>query len=119
MALNWRDIVAQLLDEVCELTAKLGGTLAGEHGDGRLRAPLLDRIWGLEARAAFANIKAAADPAGVFNPGCKVAGADAVPFGDLRHDPAAPALPPAVQAALQDVERSRCWDRFRLDLLPG
>ncbi|WP_291162865.1 FAD-binding oxidoreductase [Gemmatimonas sp. UBA7669] len=119
MAPNWRDIVAQLLDEVCELTAKLGGTLAGEHGDGRLRAPLLDRIWGLEARAAFANIKAAADPAGVFNPGCKVADTGALPFGDLRHDPAAPALPPAVQTALQDVERGRRWDRFRLDLLPG
>ncbi|MBX9854787.1 MAG: FAD-binding oxidoreductase [Gemmatimonadaceae bacterium] len=119
MAPNWRDVVSQLLDEVCELTAKLGGTLAGEHGDGRLRAPLLDRIWSLEARAAFANIKAAADPAGVFNPGCKVADGGAQPFGELRHDPAAPALPAAVQAALQEVERSRRWDRFRLDLLPG
>ncbi|MBL0889416.1 MAG: FAD-binding oxidoreductase [Gemmatimonadaceae bacterium] len=119
MAPNWRDVVFQLLDEVCELTAKLGGTLAGEHGDGRLRAPLLDRIWSLEARAAFANIKAAADPAGVFNPGCKVADDGAQPFGELRHDPAAPALPAAEQAALQEVERSRRRDRFRLDLLPG
>jgi len=119
MALNWRDVVAQLLDEVCELTARLGGTLAGEHGDGRLRAPLLDRVWGLEARAAFANIKAAADPAGVFNPGCKVPTQGALPFDTLRHDPAAPALPAAVQSALQEIERTRRWDRFRLELLPS
>jgi FAD/FMN-containing dehydrogenase len=118
MAPNWRDIVAQLLDEVCDLTARLGGTLAGEHGDGRLRAPLLDRIWSLEARAAFANIKAAADPAGVFNPGCKVADTAALPFDVLRHDPTAPALPAAVQAVLHEVERTRRWDRFRLELLP-
>jgi len=119
MSPNWRTTVFQLLDEVCELTAKLGGTLAGEHGDGRLRAPLLDRIWSLEARAAFANIKAAADPAGVFNPGCKVPTAGAPPIDTLRHDPAAPALPTAVQSALQEIERTRRWDRYRLGLLPG
>jgi FAD/FMN-containing dehydrogenase len=118
MAPNWRDVVSQLLDEVCELTARLGGTLAGEHGDGRLRAPLLDRVWSLEARAAFANIKAAADPAGVFNPGCKVADTAALPFDVLRHDPTAPALPASVQAVLHEVERTRRWDRFRLELLP-
>lgn len=116
---GWRDRVHGLLDEVCDLTARLGGTLAGEHGDGRLRAPLLDRVWGLEARGAFAHVKAAADPSGVLNPGCKVVGAGAVPFEVLRHDPEAPSLPPDVAAMLGDIERTRDWARFRLGPATG
>lgn len=111
---GWRDRVHGILHEVCDLTASLGGTLAGEHGDGRLRAPLLDRVWSLEARAAFANIKAAADPSGVLNPGCKVALPGAVPFDELRHDPAAVPLPAEAASVLVEIERTRDWSRFRL-----
>lgn len=112
---GWRDQVAAVLDRVCDLTASLGGTLAGEHGDGRLRAPLLSRVWSLEARAAFAQVKAAADPSGVLNPGCKVPLDGAVPFTTLRHDPEAPPLPDDARAALDAIERSRTWDRWRLE----
>ncbi|MBL0938690.1 MAG: FAD-binding oxidoreductase [Gemmatimonadaceae bacterium] len=117
MAHNWRHTVSLLLHDVCDLTARLGGTLAGEHGDGRLRAPLLDSVWGLEARAAFAQVKAAGDPSGVLNPGCKIAGEDAEPFGMLRHDPEALTLPAQAEALLREIERTRGWARFRLDLL--
>ncbi len=116
---GWRDRVHGVLQEVCALTARLGGTLAGEHGDGRLRAPLLDQVWGMEARAAFAHIKAAADPSGILNPGCKVALPGAEPFTALRHDPEAPALPAAAQALLSEIERTRDWGRYRLDALPS
>lgn len=111
---GWRDRVHAVLSEVCELTARLGGTLAGEHGDGRLRAPLLDRVWGLEARGAFAHVKAAADPSGVLNPGCKVPLDGAAPFDALRHDPEAAPLPPEVAAVLSEIERTRDWARYRL-----
>ena len=113
-ATGWRDRVHGILDSVCELTAQLGGTLAGEHGDGRLRAPLLSRVWGPEALGAFAHIKDAADPSGVLNPGCKVARDGDVPFDLLRHDPEAPALPPEAAAVLAEIERTRDWSRFRL-----
>ena len=116
---GWRDRVHGILDRVCELTAVLGGTLAGEHGDGRLRAPLLDRVWGLEARAAFAHIKDAADPSGVLNPGCKIARDGDRPIEALRHDPEAAPLPVAARAVLDDIERTRNWNRFRLDGLEG
>ena len=112
---GWRDRVHGVLEEVCGLTAALGGTLAGEHGDGRLRAPLLDRMWSLEARAAFAHVKEAADPSGVLNPGCKVARDGDQPIGMLRHDPEAPALPANARTVLDDIERSRTWNWFRLD----
>ena len=113
---GWRDRVQGILDTVCELTDRLGGTLAGEHGDGRLRAPLLDRVWPAEARAAFANVKAAADPAGVFNPGCKIRQDGDQALGVLRHDPEAPPLDPRARLALDAIERDRAWNRYRLGI---
>ena len=115
---GWRDRVDGILERVCELTAVLGGTLAGEHGDGRLRAPLMDRVWGLEARAAFAHVKDAADPSGVLNPGCKIAREGDRAMTVLRHDPDAAPLPAAARAVLDDIERTRSWQRFRLDGIP-
>lgn len=114
---GWRDRVAGILDEVTTLTAKLGGTLAGEHGDGRLRAPLAPYVWSASARAAFANIKAAADPSGVLNMGCKLALDGDVSIGELKHDPQATALDPRARIALDTLERTRTWNRYRLD--PG
>jgi len=111
---DWRDRVHRALLEACELTARLGGTLAGEHGDGRLRAPLLQHIWNTEALAAFANVKAAADPTGVLNAGCKVAPADSFLRGDIRYDPAIPPLSPSARTILDQVEQTRDWSRFRL-----
>ena len=112
---GWRDRVRGILDEVCGLTARFGGTLAGEHGDGRLRAPLLSRVWNDEARAAFANIKAAGDPSGVLNPGCKIALAGDEAIGELRHDPEAAPLDPIARVVLDTIERERAWGRFRLE----
>ena len=116
---GWRDRVEGILDRVCELTAVLGGTLSGEHGDGRLRAPLMDRVWGLEARAAFAHVKDAADPSGVLNPGCKIALSGDHAITALRHDPDAVPLPAAARSALDEIERTRSWNRFRLDAIGG
>ena len=69
---DWRERMYGVMEEVTGLTAALGGTLAGEHGDGRLRAPLLERAWGQEAAALFREVKGCFDPAGILNPGVKV-----------------------------------------------
>src|SRR5690606_33225472 len=66
---GWRDRVRTVLDETVTLVATLGGTLSGEHGDGRLRAPFLDRIWPAPLVAGFAEVKRALDPRGFLNPG--------------------------------------------------
>jgi FAD/FMN-containing dehydrogenase len=66
---GWREQVAAVLDEIATVVARLGGTLAGEHGDGRLRAPLLGRIWGGEMVARFGVVKQTLDPQGILNPG--------------------------------------------------
>jgi FAD/FMN-containing dehydrogenase len=66
---GWRAEAEAIVYEVAEGVARLGGTMAGEHGDGRLRAPLLETIWGSEIVAAFRAVKDAFDPLGILNPG--------------------------------------------------
>jgi len=65
----WRARARGILEDAANLVAALGGTLSGEHGDGRIRAPLLERIWGGPLTRAFRTVKATLDPAGILNPG--------------------------------------------------
>jgi FAD/FMN-containing dehydrogenase len=66
---GWRETLETVIAEVAAGVAALGGTMAGEHGDGRLRAPLLETIWGAEMVARFRAVKEAFDPGGILNPG--------------------------------------------------
>lgn len=66
---GWRDTLESVLQEVATGIARLGGTLAGEHGDGRLRAPLLETIWGTQMTELFRSVKHAFDPGAILNPG--------------------------------------------------
>ncbi|MFP3948994.1 MAG: FAD-binding oxidoreductase, partial [Longimicrobiales bacterium] len=66
---EWRERVGQILERTVDLVARLGGTLAGEHGDGRVRAPFLDRIWSEEAVRCFRTVKETLDPDCLLNPG--------------------------------------------------
>ena len=116
---DWRDDVRGLLDDIVALTAQLGGTLAGEHGDGRLRTPLLDRVWSEEARSLFALVKQAFDPRGILNPGVKVPLAGQQALGDIKYDPKLAPLPAAARAALDRVADERAYSEFRLSLVPA
>ena len=58
-------------DDVMALAMRLGGTISGEHGVGRLKAPWLEQSLGSGAYELNLRIKAALDPQGVFNPGAK------------------------------------------------
>ncbi|MCC6285577.1 MAG: FAD-binding protein [Phycisphaerales bacterium] len=55
--------------ETCDLARELGGVMSGEHGDGRVRGPLLERFFGPELMGAFREIKAIFDPRNLLNPG--------------------------------------------------
>ncbi len=114
---DWRARIEQLITDVSVLVASLGGTMAGEHGDGRLRAALADTVWSQAARDAFAATKQAFDPLGILNPGVIVAPASARPLREIKYDPALPPLPAAARAALDEVVRTKGWGKFRLDLL--
>jgi FAD/FMN-containing dehydrogenase len=114
---GWRDQVSAVLEEVVDLTGRLGGTLAGEHGDGRLRTPLLARTWAKEATVLFELVKRSFDPSGILNPGVKVPVDGQTALGLVKYDPTIEALPPAARRALDRVAEERAYDRLRLDLL--
>jgi FAD/FMN-containing dehydrogenase len=115
---DWRQSVERVLAEVVDLTAQLGGTLTGEHGDGRLRTPLLSRTWSADAIELFQAVKSAFDPAGIMNPGVKVPLANQSPIGDIKYDPLLPPLPPQVRRALDSITDKRAYSTFRLSLIP-
>jgi hypothetical protein len=48
---------------------RFGGSLSGEHGDGRLRGEFLPLMVGERNYALFCAMKRAWDPLGIFNPG--------------------------------------------------
>ena len=77
------------LEDAARLVARHGGSLSGEHGDGRARGGLLPLMYGPESIAAFCEVKAAFDPLDLLNPGVIVrpAAVDA----DLRVPSARPA----------------------------
>ncbi len=114
---DWREKVSGLLEDVVSLTAKLGGTLTGEHGDGRIRTPLLSRVWHKDAVRAFALVKKAFDPRNILNPGVKIPLPDQKAIGDIKYDPALPPLPAEAREALDELVRARAYNRFRLSLI--
>jgi FAD/FMN-containing dehydrogenase/Fe-S oxidoreductase len=58
-----------IADEVADLVIEFGGALSGEHGDGLVRSPFMRRMFGDTLYEAFRELKRAADPLGIFNPG--------------------------------------------------
>jgi FAD/FMN-containing dehydrogenase len=114
---DWRDRVLGILSGVVDLTARLGGSLAGEHGDGSLRAPLLHRTMTARELELARRVKHAFDPEGLLNPGVKVPLPGQEPIGDVKYDPTLPPLPPAAARVLARVERERAYAHSRLEML--
>jgi FAD/FMN-containing dehydrogenase/Fe-S oxidoreductase len=71
-----------------QLVGSYGGSMSGEHGDGRARGELLPYMYSAEAIEILAAVKAIFDPGNVFNPGVLV---DPAPIdADLRVPQARP-----------------------------
>ena len=118
--MDWRPRVRAFFDRVVQLTASLGGSLAGEHGDGRLRTPSLRHTWTAESRALFARLKSCFDPLGILNPGVIVPSEqDVDPLGAIKYDLDLPPLPARARMVLDRVERERAYDVARLEMLDG
>jgi FAD/FMN-containing dehydrogenase len=112
---GWESDIARLLDEVTEAVVRLGGTPSGEHGDGRLRAGLLERIYGTEVVDLFGRLKRAFDPLGIFNPGIILPSGEP-PISRLKVGVSAVPLPSDVQRGLREIELSGGYSRCRLEL---
>lgn len=72
MVQAYREIHAAVLN-------RFGGSICGEHGDGRVRAEFVKTMFGEELYDLFVRVKRAFDPGNVLNPGIKLSTA---PFTD-------------------------------------
>lgn len=68
--------IAKAIDElshkVYDLVLSYGGSISGEHNDGLVRTPYVEKQFGREMYALFMQIKKIFDPNNIFNPGKKV-----------------------------------------------
>ncbi|HUL70786.1 MAG TPA: FAD-binding oxidoreductase [Gemmatimonadales bacterium] len=112
---GWRTEVLALQEEVMAEVIRLGGTVSGEHGDGRLRARFLEQQYGAEVVALFRRVKTAFDPDGIFNPGVILPEAEP-PLARLKMGSDAAELPSDIGRALREIERTGGYARSRLSL---
>jgi FAD/FMN-containing dehydrogenase len=113
---GWTDGISRIYERVSEVVCSLGGTPSGEHGDGRLRASLLERVYGPEVMKLFRLVKQAFDPDGFLNPGVKFPGPEG-PLQRLKVGAAAAPIPDDIAAALRDIEREGHYDLPRFELV--
>ncbi|MDO5619340.1 FAD-binding and (Fe-S)-binding domain-containing protein [Kocuria sp.] len=66
------EVYRTFIDRAAKLVHRYGGSVSGEHGDGRARSALLSTIYSPEALQSFREFKRAFDPDGLFNPGVLV-----------------------------------------------
>ncbi len=71
--------------EIADLVRNYRGSLSGEHGDGRARAPYIEKVLGSGMMPLLKKVKQIWDPENIFNPG-KIT--DPKPMEqDLRYSP--------------------------------
>lgn len=58
-----------MASEIASLVRKYRGSLSGEHGDGRARAPFIEKVLGSELIPILSQVKEIWDPDYIFNPG--------------------------------------------------
>ena len=107
--------MAKLLEEVTDAVVRLGGTPSGEHGDGRLRAGLLAKVYGDGIVSVFRKVKQSFDPLGILNPGIILPSGDP-PISHLKVGAHAATLPDDIARELRRIEQGAGYARNRLEL---
>ncbi|RLM70782.1 FAD-binding oxidoreductase [Halorubrum sp. Atlit-8R] len=72
--INTKDVddveaMLDIADRVTDAVVRLGGSVSGEHGDGRARTQWNRKLYGDELWEAFRDLKTAFDPDWLLNPG--------------------------------------------------
>ena len=95
------DAMVAIADAVTDMVVEFGGSVSGEHGDGRARTQWNRKLYGQAVWEQFRELKAAFDPDWLLNPGqvCGYGADETIPDGvppraravnmtdDLRFDP--------------------------------
>jgi FAD/FMN-containing dehydrogenase/Fe-S oxidoreductase len=79
------ETMGELANAVSDLVIEYGGSVSGEHGDGKARTQWNRKLYGEALWQAFRDLKTAFDPDWLLNPG-NVCG-DVDPTDNLRYDP--------------------------------
>ncbi len=66
---DWKSVIESARMELYEVTARLGGTLSGEHGIGLKRKKYMNMFLDEVQMDLIRRIKSAFDPLGILNPG--------------------------------------------------
>ena len=61
--------MVEIADEVTDMVVEFGGSVSGEHGDGRARTQWNRKLYGEELWETFRDLKTAFDPDWLLNPG--------------------------------------------------
>ncbi|MDO5700215.1 MAG: FAD-binding and (Fe-S)-binding domain-containing protein [Bowdeniella nasicola] len=62
-------IMDEFMHAMAEVITRHGGSISGEHGDGRARSEVLTAMYSPQLRAAFGEVKRLFDPHAILNPG--------------------------------------------------
>lgn len=63
------EVLRNFMTDAANLAASFGGSLSGEHGDGRARSELLSTMYSKEALSLMSQFKGLFDPDNLMNPG--------------------------------------------------
>ncbi|WP_068277326.1 FAD-binding and (Fe-S)-binding domain-containing protein [Aldersonia kunmingensis] len=80
-----RAVMARFLERAARMCVQFGGSVSGEHGDGRARSEVLPLMYSAEMMSAFAKFKQLWDPQALLNPGSIVDPAPAMADLALSH----------------------------------
>ena len=69
-----KSIIQELGPKVYDLVISYHGSITGEHNDGIVRTPYVEKEFGKEVYQLFVQTKKILDPSNIFNPGKKVGG---------------------------------------------
>jgi len=64
--------IDELSHKVYDLVLSYHGSITGEHNDGFIRTPYVEKMFGKEMYALFHEVKKIFDPLNIFNPGKKI-----------------------------------------------
>jgi FAD/FMN-containing dehydrogenase/Fe-S oxidoreductase len=77
--------MVRLAREIHEtVITRFGGSICGEHGDGRVRGEFVKALYGEDLYRLFGEVKRLLDPEGIFNPGVKLTEAPFTQHLDLE-----------------------------------
>lgn len=65
-------IIDELSHKVYDLVVEYHGSISGEHNDGLIRTPYVEKMFGPAMMGLFMEVKKIFDPQNIFNPGKKV-----------------------------------------------